>query len=110
MREYAFAAVVGLLVLLRKAVSMQLEQATPYGPAAYRAELIRRNHELFETWPPAKPVSSSDAWGYKRRDELTSGSDFVSITLTEGVDSPVDAAVFALVDPAYQGETAPSVL
>lgn len=45
-----------------------------------------------------------------RGDELTEGKDFVSLTLTEGVDSPVDAAVFAIVDQDFAGIDPPSIL
>ena len=45
-----------------------------------------------------------------RRDELDAAKPFVSVTLTEGVDSPVDAAVIAFVDTGRMGEEIPSVL
>ena len=45
-----------------------------------------------------------------RFDELTESKSFVSLTLTEGVDSPVDAAVFALVAQDRQGVDPPSIL
>ncbi|KKL11230.1 hypothetical protein LCGC14_2547920, partial [marine sediment metagenome] len=45
-----------------------------------------------------------------RHDELTEGNDFVSMTLTEAADSPVDAAVIVLVAQDRQGVSPPSVL
>lgn len=45
-----------------------------------------------------------------RFDELTEANSFVSLTLTEGVNSPIDGAVFALVAQDRQGVTPPSIL
>jgi len=45
-----------------------------------------------------------------RADELTEGKSFVSLTLTEGTDGAVDAAVIALVAQDRQGVTPPSLL
>ena len=45
-----------------------------------------------------------------RADELTESKSFVSLTLTEGVDSPVDAAVFVMVAQDRQGVSPPSLL
>ncbi len=45
-----------------------------------------------------------------RADELTEGNSFVSLTLTEGTDGAVKAAVFALVAQDRQGVTPPSLL
>jgi len=44
------------------------------------------------------------------RDELTEGFDYVSLTLTESADSPVDAAVFALVDQSRKGVSPTTVI
>ncbi len=88
-------------------------------PMAFRYRLLTTAGGL-DTWGAWQTATSSGvtpaAGAAKatlievRHDELTEGNDFLSLTLTEGVASAVDAAVIALVAQDRQGVSPPSVL